>query len=87
MGSFLQDEYATEDVIYEAKLKKETFALFILATYVNLYCLWNLFPQIFISSMYIYSINKDVIFNSWRYGDGEPTDNAAKFYKWFIEVL
>ena len=55
MGSSLQDEYATEDVIYEANLKKETFALFILATYVNLYWLCELFLEIYISSMYIYS--------------------------------
>ncbi|KAG6490719.1 hypothetical protein ZIOFF_052029 [Zingiber officinale] len=81
------DDYAIENHEYEEKLKKETLALFFLATYVSLDP--KLAPITTIDLFLVINrspfSNLAVLLNS-SCGDGEPTDNAARFCKWFCEL-
>ena len=64
-------------------MKKETLAFFCIATY-------DIFESEcdFFCYMPFLSLLDSFFFdNLFSYGDGEPTDNAARFYKWFTEVL
>lgn len=87
MLGIVQDDYAADDEEYEAKLKKETIAFFFLATYVFLFPFVFWYPSQSIYNIVIYwFFYIGCIFFWCSYGDGEPTDNAARFYKWFTEV-